>query len=230
MSYRFLPGIIALIFAAGVLSVISACTPASNSASRSAQYVVKGGVGGGKRWRDNRFFADKVITEPLASDGIHDPANPAIKALQEPAEALSAFPLDRRGGVDWVKAMDLGIIEPRADLKGTTQMQVLDMDILFKDTGQMPWVKFPHIAHTKWLACSNCHPDIFIAKKGANSDIGMDGILAGQYCGRCHDKVAFALWTCERCHSVPHEGTPKRWSEFMGVRPEKTEQTEQSEQ
>jgi hypothetical protein len=31
--------------------------------------------------------------------------------------------------------------------------------------------------------------------------------------------VAFALWTCERCHSVPHEGTPKRWREFMGVRP-----------
>ena len=199
---------------------LTACAPTSNSATRSASYVVEGGVGEGKRWRDNRYFAEEVKTEALATDGIHDPANTAIKSLQEPAAALSAFPLDRRGGVDWVKAMDLGIIEPRADLKGQTQMQVLDMDIMFKDTGQMPWVKFPHIAHTKWLACSNCHPDIFIMKKGANNP-SMDGILAGEHCGRCHDKVAFALWTCERCHSVPHEGTPKRWSEFMGVRPDK---------
>lgn len=203
------------------LPLLSACSGDRVSATRSADYVVEGGVGEGKRWRDNRYFADKVKTESLEEDGIHDPKNAAIKSLQEPADALSAFPLDRRGGVDWVKAMDLGIIEPRADLQGKTQMPVLDMDIMFKDTGQMPWVKFPHIAHTKWLACSNCHPDIFIAKKGANSDIGMDGILAGQYCGRCHDKVAFALWTCERCHSVPHAGTPKRWIEFMGVRPEK---------
>ena len=211
--------ITALVTSLLAMYFLAACTPGPVSATRSAGYVVEGGVGEGKRWRDNRYFATEVKTEALASDGIHDPANTAISALQELAEALSAFPLDRRGGVDWVKAMDLGIIEPRADLKGQSQMAVLDMDIMFKDTGQMPWVKFPHIAHTKWLACSNCHPDIFIPKKGANSDIGMDGILAGEYCGRCHDKVAVALWTCERCHSVPHEGTPARWNEFMGVRP-----------
>lgn len=217
---RMFRGFVIILLTAGVLNVLSACTPASNSTTRSSKYVVEGGVSEGKRWRDNRFFATEVETEALATDGIHDPANDAITALQEPAEAMSAFPLDRRGGVDWVKALDLGIIEPRADLLGQAKIEVMDMDIMFKDTGQMPWVKFPHTAHTKWLACSNCHPAIFIAKKGANSDIDMDGILAGEYCGRCHDKVAFALWTCERCHSVPHEGTPKRWSEFMGVRPD----------
>lgn len=218
---RKLRSLLLLILASGITAqVLSACSPASNSVTRSAQYVVEGGVSEGKRWRDNRYFAEEVKTEELATDGIHDPANAAISALQEPAEALSAFPLDRRGGVDWVKALDLGIIEPRADLLGTTEMPVLDMDIMFKNTGQMPWVKFPHIAHTKWLACSNCHPAIFIQKKGANK-LSMDGILAGEYCGRCHDKVAFTLWTCERCHNVPHEGTPKRWNEFMGVRPAK---------
>jgi len=196
---------------------LTACTPGPATATRSADYVVDGGVGEGSRWRnDNRFFASEVKTEALATDGIHDPANTAISALQEPAEALGAFPLDRRGGVDWVKAIDLGIIEPRADLLGQGQMAVLDMDIMFKDTGQMPWVKFPHSAHTKWLACSNCHPAIFIQQKGAN-DISMDGVLAGEHCGRCHDKVAFALWTCERCHSVPHEGTPAGWNKLMGV-------------
>ena len=210
--------ILLTLIASIILAIISACSPQPVSATRSAGYVVEGGVGEGKRWRDNREFADSVKTESLATDGVHDPENPAISALQEPSEAMSAFPLDRRGGVDWVKAIGLGIIEPRADLRGESQMAVLDMDILMKNTGQMPWVKFPHSAHTQWLACSNCHPAIFEQREGAN-DINMDSILAGEFCGRCHDKVAFALWTCERCHSVPHEGTPARWKEFMGVRP-----------
>ncbi len=212
-------GLIILIFVSGVsLHFLTACTSASNSTTRGAQYEVDSGISEGKRWRDNRYFANTVETEALATDGIHDPDNDAINALQEPAEALSAFPLGRRGDVDWVKALDLGIIEPRADLTGQARMTVLDMDIMFKNTGQMPWVKFPHAAHTQWLACSNCHPAIFIEKKGANK-LSMDGILAGEHCGRCHDKVAFSLWTCERCHSVPHEGTPENWNKFMGVRP-----------
>lgn len=221
--YRLIRTLLLAGFAFGVFAqLITACTPTSNSVTRSAKYVVEGSETEGKRWRDNRFFAKKVETEALATDGIHDPANTAINALQEPAEALSAFPLDRRGGVDWVKAIDLGIIEPRADLQGKSEMMVLDMDIMFKDTGEMPWVKFPHVAHTKWLACSNCHPDIFIQQKGANNP-SMDGILAGEHCGRCHDKVAFALWTCERCHNVPHEGTPKRWIQLMGGQPQPAE-------
>ena len=192
------------------VALLAACSSDFISATRSADYVVEGGGEEGKRWHDNRQFAKQVSTETLEADGIHDPANDAIKALQQPAEALGAFPMDRRGGVNWVRALELGIIEPRADLQGTSKMQVLDLDILFKDTGKMPWVKFPHIAHTQWLACSNCHPDIFIMKQGANNP-SMDGILAGEYCGRCHDKVAFSLWICERCHSVPHPGSPAKW-------------------
>ena len=180
------------------------------SGTRSADYVVDSGAGGGKTWVDNREFAQKVKTESLESDGIHDPANDAIKTLQEPRDAMAAFPQDRRGGVDWVRALELGIITPRADLKGKNEMVTVDMDILFKDTGNMPWVRFPHLAHTKWLACENCHPDIFIPQKGANNP-SMDGILAGEHCGRCHDKVAFALWICERCHSVPHANSPAKW-------------------
>lgn len=215
MFNRFTPVVLSALL---VIPLLISCSPGPSSITRSAKYVVADSVTEGNRWRDNRFFATKIKTDALATDGIHDPANAAITTLQEPADALSAFPLDRRGAADWVKAIDLGIIEPRADLKGQTQMTVLDLDIMFKDTGQMPWVKFPHIAHTKWLACSNCHPDIFVMKKGAN-DISMDGVLAGEYCGRCHGKVSFSLWVCERCHSVPHEGTPARWNEFMGVRP-----------
>lgn len=192
-----------------VSAILVACTTYV-SGTRSANYVVDSGVGGGKRWEDTREFAVQVRTEKLATDGIHDPKNDAIHVLQEPADAMAAFPQDRRGGVDWVRALELGIISPRANLSGKEAMVTMDMDILFKDTGKMPWVKFPHLAHTKWLACENCHPKIFIPQKGANNP-SMDGILAGEHCGRCHDKVAFALWICERCHSVPHENSPQKW-------------------
>jgi len=179
--------------------------------TRSANYVVEdSGVGDGKKWQDNREFAKNLETEKLATDTIHDPKNGSIQSLKEPSKAMSAFPLDRRGEVDWVKALDLGIIAPKAELQDKVDMVVLDLDIVFKDTGNMPWVKFTHSDHTKWLACENCHPDIFIPQKGANNP-AMDGILAGEHCGRCHDKVAFSLWICERCHNVPHANSPEKW-------------------
>jgi c(7)-type cytochrome triheme protein len=144
------------------------------------------------------------------NDGYHDNQNNAIVVLQSPTQALANFPRDRRMEVDWVKALDAGLIEPRADLLGQTQMQTMDMDILMKNTQFMPWVRFPHIAHTKWLACDNCHPKIFIPKQDANP-ISMNKVLRGEYCGVCHDKVAFSLFICERCHSVPHEGSGPKW-------------------
>jgi c(7)-type cytochrome triheme protein len=202
-------GVVVLLVCCTTLLFVS-CSNGPRSQSRAAQYVVEGGAGTGKRWKDNRQFEKSVIIEPLSKDGIHDPENPAIESLQNPKQSMSDFPNDRRGAVDWVKTLDLGLINPRETLDGEKGMNVLDKDILFKDTGQMPWVRFPHLAHTKWLDCSNCHPDIFIPKKGANNP-SMDGILAGEYCGRCHDKVAFALWICERCHSVPHKNSPKKW-------------------
>ena len=160
---------------------------------------------------DTRVFIEKPVFEPLARDGIHDSANDALRRLQEPEMAMEKFPFDRRGSVNWVEAIDKGVINPRMSLKGDSEMNIMDMDIVFKDTAQMPWVRFPHLAHTRWLDCSNCHPAIFIPQKGGNPEIGMDAIIGGKYCGRCHDKVAFPLWTCERCHSVTHEGSPDAW-------------------
>ena len=149
-------------------------------------------------------------SESPRNDDIHDNENNAIVILQDPTFAMKDFPRDRRMQVDWVKALDQGKIEPRADLEGKTEMTTLDMDIVMKNTQFMPWVRFPHIAHTKWLACSNCHPKIFIPQENANP-ISMNKVLRGEYCGVCHDKVAFALFICERCHSVPHEGSGPKW-------------------
>lgn len=147
---------------------------------------------------------------PPRDDAYHDTDNNAIVVLQSPTKAMANFPRDRRNEVDWVKTLDQGYIEPRADLKGESEMVTMDMDILMKNTQFMPWVRFPHIAHTKWLACENCHPRIFIPQENANP-ISMNKVLRGEYCGVCHDKVAFSLFICERCHSVPHEGSGPAW-------------------
>lgn len=144
------------------------------------------------------------------NDGIHDIGNNAFMTLQDPTVALDGFPLDRRLQVNWVATLDQGLIEPRADLKGEGEMLVMDMDIVMKNTQDMPYVRFPHLQHTRWLDCSNCHPKIFKPREHANP-ITMNKVLRGEYCGVCHDKVAFALFTCERCHSVPHETSGKWW-------------------
>jgi len=166
---------------------------------------------------ETRLLTDKVLnvveidaSESPRDDGIHDTGNDAIAVLQNPSIAMRDFPRDRRQQVDWVKTLEQGHIAPRADLLGKGEMTLLDLDIVMKNTQSMPWVRFPHLAHTRWLACSNCHPAIFEAREGANP-ITMNKVLRGEYCGVCHDKVAFALFTCERCHSVPHEGSGPKW-------------------
>lgn len=159
-------------------------------------------------------WAETYKTDALADDGIHDPDNDAITILQEPGEAMVDFPLDRRGNIDWVQALREGKIEPRKSLEGDDyggeMLLEMDMDIIMKQTAQMPHVRFPHLAHTEWLACSNCHSEIFIPQYEANP-VSMEKILKGEYCGRCHDKVSFSLWSCERCHSVPHGESPAPW-------------------
>lgn len=152
-----------------------------------------------------RHFQTEGEVIPVEKDGIHDPDNPSVAVLQPPVEAMAGFPRDNAGIVDWVQAIKQGYIEPRADLEGVTTKQTLDLDILFTDTGAMPNVRFPHLSHTLWLDCSNCHPAIFVQQKGANK-IAMNDIFQGKFCGVCHGKVAFPpTLNCARCHSVPKE-------------------------
>ena len=138
----------------------------------------------------------------LAQDGIHDPENPALDILQEPRDALSQLPPDSAGNqVHWVDALRDGYIEPRTNIYPETNIEVLDSEILMKNTGNAAYVLFPHQAHTEWLDCTNCHEKIFASKAGA-TPITMLAILSGEYCGRCHGAVAFPLTECARCHSV----------------------------
>lgn len=149
-----------------------------------------------------KHFQTEGEVIPVIDDGIHDPENDAVRVFQQPVEAMGDFPRDKGGYVDWVQTVNKGLIAPRADQFGMTEKQVLDKDIIFTDTGAMPNVLFSHKMHTQWLDCSNCHPDIFIDKQGANN-ISMTDVFTGKYCGLCHGKVAFPVTkNCQRCHSV----------------------------
>ena len=150
-------------------------------------------------------------TEAPPPAPVIDPASPAAAALQSPGEAFAPLPADGRGKPDWVRALREGLVQPRSAVAGGQAMPVLDLDVIMKNTAQMPYVRFPHGAHTQWLACTNCHDALFKPQAGANPTT-MTRILQGESCGTCHGTVAFtAMFTCERCHSVAQPGQQPWW-------------------
>jgi c(7)-type cytochrome triheme protein len=189
---------------AALLFVVCAAIPVTQAQLRPAET---------KAAPKNEFKSQPQADDALpkrAPNKFYDPASPAYSRLQKSTEALAGFPLDKKGAVDWMKALRSEVIKPRADLTGNKKMEVLDLDVVMKNTKEMPYVNFPHNSHTQWLACSNCHDKIFVQKAGANN-IDMTKIFNGQYCGTCHDRVAFlTFFSCERCHSIPH-GETKAW-------------------
>jgi len=143
----------------------------------------------------------------LKEDGVHDPENQGLQWLQNPGDALRRLPSDSVGNkVDWVRAFEDGYIRPRSSLTGEEEVEHLDTEIIMNETGSLPRVMFPHKPHTRWLDCENCHDKIFKSKAG-ETPVTMEKILEGEYCGVCHGAVAFPLTECNRCHSVPLDGT-----------------------
>ena len=139
---------------------------------------------------------------PLARDGVHDPNSPALKLLQEPAEALARLPADGAGNrVQWVDALEQGHISPRTNILPETKIRLRETDVLLNLNGSTPIVRFPHRQHTLWLDCSNCHEQPFKSQTGANP-LSMEKMLQGEQCGVCHGAVSFPLTECNRCHSV----------------------------
>jgi c(7)-type cytochrome triheme protein len=154
-------------------------------------------------WAAEPNFKAAPLWLPLTKDGLHDPAMTELRLLQNPGDALSILPREGSGNqVNWTKALEKGYIKPHVNIRSNSNIKELDLDVLLKNTGEMDMVLFPHKQHTEWLACSNCHEEIFKSKAGANK-FGMFEILNGEYCGRCHSSVAFPLTECKRCHTVP---------------------------
>jgi c(7)-type cytochrome triheme protein len=118
------------------------------------------------------------------------------------AGMLELLPKDAAGGTDWVRALNEKLIQPKAGLDPKAEDETvldLDVELIPKEAPEFKSV-YSHKVHTQILACANCHTGIFQMEKGADA-ITMEKIFAGEFCGRCHGKVAFDIATgCPRCH------------------------------
>jgi c(7)-type cytochrome triheme protein len=149
---------------------------------------------------------EHAARESLGKSNFYDLKNPDYKHLQDYDRATATLPKDGNGFPDWMRALRDSSIQPRTGLKPNAPMNMLDLDVVMKNTKEMPFVRFPHYSHTLWLDCSNCHPAPFEPKAGS-TPITMADIFRGKYCGMCHDRVAFiTFFSCQRCHSVPQPG------------------------
>jgi c(7)-type cytochrome triheme protein len=142
-------------------------------------------------------------TTPLENSAISTEEEELILLDEEHPIAFDYLPKTLLGYVDWVKAITEGVINPKESLSPDYRpMPPIDFDVVFQIEGEMPDVVYPHYPHTIWLDCRNCHPAIFKMQAGSNP-VTMEKILRGEFCGRCHGKVAFPISDCKRCHSRP---------------------------
>lgn len=197
---QFFLGVVAL----SVLPVVAVQVEAAQPPLKEVK-AAKGQVSSANTF--NRLLKkEKARNLPPAEDGVHDPDNDNTHVLQPPKIAYDGLPTTDFGNyVDWVKALDTNLLQPRYDrFDPTVEPLVMDLDIVREVKASVPDVVFPHKPHTKWLHCSNCHPKIFIPQRKANV-MSMSGILLGQQCGVCHGKVSFPITTksCTKCHSKP---------------------------
>lgn len=121
---------------------------------------------------------------------------------------LSNYPGARFGNrINWVETLRTGQIAPKNYLKDKPKDLPFDKTLTLEaEWNFVPPSIFPHKAHTDWLDCNNCHPEIFNIKKKGTQDFSMGNILKGEFCGVCHLKVAFPMNDCARCHPGIKEG------------------------
>ena len=163
------------------------------------------------------FYSD--IVETLAAKG--DPFGivgiAELLGLDSTPLALQVLPKDRFGLVDWVTALEDETIIPLDSIQADggppeNKIPVFDYTLIIPSKSvDMPDVEFSHKIHTMWLTCTNCHPKIFVPNaKEVNKVMTMPKIMAGQFCGHCHNRVAFPLSDCMRCHTKEREArTPQ---------------------
>jgi c(7)-type cytochrome triheme protein len=114
------------------------------------------------------------------------------------------FEDDVRGSVAWTKALDEKTITPKPGITDDVKEDdPNDMEVELTSSGQAEYkVVFPHLAHTKWMACPLCHTGLFEMEKG-KAKMTMEKMGAGEQCGACHGKVASPdLTACPVCHQA----------------------------
>ena len=135
---------------------------------------------------------------PVAGPIDNNRPRPAIEGILDWDEAMELLPKDATGQVDWIAALDEGVIRPRALNSTLLQAEIFKLDFFLKGANPMFDAWFPHSVHTAIIACDSCHGDIF---RYRDNEMSMAKINQGEYCGACHGKVGFPATACKRCHT-----------------------------
>lgn len=122
----------------------------------------------------------------------------------EKVDDLSWLPESPYGNqVDWNSALEDGDIKPLFCLQAETcksfnidAPEEIEMAI---DNEKVPLVIFPHMKHTFWLNCLNCHPGNLVSR-GGRVKFPEQGRYRREFCGGCHSRIAFPMDNCMRCH------------------------------
>lgn len=149
--------------------------------------------------------ADSDETDTVAGDAAsgmtllaapEDTIRPEIEEIRTADSILAMLPRHASGDVDWDAAIRQEIIKPRDQLPGgePTGRRSFGYDFYFGEVDTF----FPHSSHTEWLSCGNCHPGVFRGPGSVRTS--MKDMSEGKACGACHDKMAFGVQVCERCH------------------------------
>ncbi len=150
----------------------------------------------------NDAGADRKLCARCHSKGLN------VKKEYDFAEYTRRFPRwDESGWIDWEKAETLGYIKPMDYIEGVSIKRPSlkpQKDFAIESRGTwMSDVIFSHKKHAVWNGCEVCHPDIFPSVRKGETKFTMLDIYDGEYCGVCHNKVAFPLIDCQRCHTGP---------------------------
>lgn len=142
----------------------------------------------------------------------YKPPPPSVKFVEVPdlppaidwKARYQELPKTEGGDVAWTKALDEKTITPKPGIADDAKEdEPNDMDVELTSSGQAEYkVVFPHLAHTKWMACPLCHTGLFEMEKG-KAKMTMEKMGAGEQCGACHGKVASPdLSACPVCHQA----------------------------
>jgi len=162
--------------------------------------------------------APQALMQLLLSE---DTVRPAIERWLDPDTVRALLPRDHAGNIDWMAALDSGVIKPRSAISDTVAVLTGDQfefgyDFFLPGPDTTLHAYFPHSSHTQWVDCKQCHARIFPFR---NLQITMGEIFQGKYCGECHGKVAFPVTTdCERCHvNMPPMPAGRAQPELLGT-------------
>lgn len=176
----------------------------------------------------NAATAPAVRPAPSASATVVKPSEPELpipkfETTLVPDSILAWMPRDHAGNADWVAALKQGLYRPRASLDmlpahavdpGTSPFA---FDFYFPNDAPDSLMDafFPHSVHTALIDCRQCHGPVMRYK---NNQITMAGIFEGNFCGKCHGKVAYnPVNACERCHTRLQMPEMRNEPELMGT-------------